>query len=140
MATKNMSYDNAAYQAVMGGGKATGNMSGSGGTSTKFSAFTGMIVKSVVLAATTAGTSADGVVVIKVATSQGTNTSTSTSTYGTMGSGAFSGYFAPSGSGTNTQMVLAQGDTWWVQKGTDATGTYVGDVELVLQPLANVTQ
>lgn len=134
MATKSMAYDHPAYTTVRTIG--TGQLNGSGGVGTKYAAFTNEIVKSVTLGATTVNTSADGVVVIAVRNGAGTNTTTNTTTYGTMGSGAFFGNFAAT---VANQVSLNQGDVWWVQKGTDATGTYVGEVELVTGPLANVT-
>lgn len=135
MATKSMAYDHAAYTSVDTLG--TGQLNGSGGAGTKYAAYTAMIIKSVTLGATTVSTSADGVVVIAVRNGAGTNTTTNTTTYGTMGSGAFFGNFTPST--VAGQVALNQGDVWWVQKGTDATGTYVGQVEYVTTPLANVT-
>lgn len=135
MATKSMSYDHPAYTAVYA--VPTGQMNGASGTSTKMAAWSALTVKSVTLAATTVNTSADVVNLLVVRTGAGTNTTTSTTAYGTFGSGAFSANFTPA-LATN-QVALNQGDTWWVQKGADATGTYVGMVELVTTPLANVT-
>jgi hypothetical protein len=129
-----MAYDHPAYTAVRG--YPTGQLNGSAGVSTKYAAFTTEIIKSVTLAATTINTSADVVNVLVVRTGAGTNTTTTTTAYGTMGSAAFFGNFTPAAA---SQVTVNQGDTWWVQKGTDATGTYVGSVEVVTSPLANVT-
>lgn len=134
MTTKDMAYDHPAYLAVLG--IPTAQMNGSAGTSTKFAAFTTMQIKSVTVAATTRGTSADVINVVKVTGSGGTNTTTTTTAYGTMGSGAYYGNYGPAPA---SQVSLVQGDTWWVQKGTDATATYGGMVEAVLSPLAQVT-
>lgn len=135
MATKSMSYDHPAYTTVRS--LPTGQMNGASGTSTKFAAFTAETIKSVTLGATTVNTSADVVNILVVRNGAGTNTTTNTQAYGTMGSGAFFGNFTPAAA--SSQIALNQGDVWWVQKGADATGTYVGEVELVTQPLANVT-
>jgi hypothetical protein len=135
MTTKNMMYDHPAYIAVIP--QPTGSITGAAGVGTKYAAFTALVIKSVTLAATTVGTSADVISVLKVATGSGTNTSTTTVTYGTMGSAAFFGNFTPAVA-TN-QITCNQGDTFWVQKGTDATAVFVGQIETVVVPLSNVT-
>lgn len=134
MSTKSMSYDHPCYTAV--GHYPTGQLNGNAGNGTKYTAYTSLIVKSVTLAATTLNTSADVVNLIVVRTGSGTNTTTNTQAYGTMGSAAYSGNFWVTGT---SQVTINQGDTWWIQKGTDTTGTYVGDVELLVAPLSNVS-
>lgn len=132
--SKSMSYDHPAYTAVRT--LPTGQITGASGVSTKYAAFTSEIVKSVVLGATTINTSAEVMYCIRVQNGAGTNTTTNTYTMGTWGSGAYYGSFAPTGTNIPT---LNQGDVFWIQKAADATGTYVGQVEIVTAPLANVT-
>lgn len=130
MATKNMGYDSPVYQAVMG--LPTGQMNGASGVSTKYAAFTALTIKSVTLQATTAGTASDNVMVMKVS-----GTATTTTTYGTNGSGSTGGNFTPALAAN--QVSCLQNDIFFVQKGAEATGTYVGMIEYVVNPLANVT-
>jgi hypothetical protein len=135
MTTKNMAYDHPAYQAVLA--VPSGNLVGSGGTGTKMAAFTAMQVKAVQIATTVLSTSADVISVVKVTGVGGTNTTTSTTAYGTMGSGAYIGNMTPTLPAN--QVSLQQGDVFYAQKGTDATGTFVGMIELAILPLSNVT-
>jgi hypothetical protein len=135
MTTKNQAYDHPAYQAVLA--VPSGNLTGSGGTGTKYAAFTALQIKSITLAATVLSTSADVINIVKITGTGGTNTTTTTTAYGTMGSAAYFGNFTPTAAAS--QVSLQQGDQWWVQKGTDATTTQVGMVELVIIPLANIT-
>ena len=132
MAQKQLAYDNVTYVAVKG--MPTGQMNGSAGTSTKFAAFLDMKIKAVTLRATTAGTSADVVSIVKV-----TGTTTTTTAYGTIGSGGATTGTSITPSSPASQVDLSQGDLWYVQKGTDATATYVGMVEYVINPSANPT-
>lgn len=132
MATKQQAYDHPLYQAV--GSTPTGQMNGSAGTSTKFAAFLDMKIKSITLRATTAGTSADVVSLVNVS-----GTTTTTTAYGTIGSGAATTGVNLTPSAATSQVSLSQGDLWYVQKGTDATATYVGAVEYVINPSANPT-
>lgn len=130
-------YDNPEYLARLVVG--LGQMNGSGGASSKFSAFTAMTVKSITVSAALGaalGTSSDQLNIVRITGTAGTNTTTSTTSYGAMGSGAYFGNFGPAPA---SQVTLQQGDTWWVTKGTDATATYAGMVELLIVPLANVT-
>ena len=137
MATKNMSYDHAAYTSVrnlpvIG---ITAGLSGSGGTGIKYCAFTSQLVKSVTLKPTTAGTSADVVSLIQVS-----GTTTTTTALTTVGSGATTFVNVAPTSGTSSLgNALIQGDTYYVVKGTDATLVLIGEIEVVTQPLANVT-
>lgn len=124
MATKNMAYDSPAYQAVLPCG---GAISGSGGA-LRFAAFTDMLVKSVTVKPTTAGTSNDTVTAFKLS-----GTTTTTQVLATYGSAATAG--------TNVvgTLTLAQGDALSIVKGTDATGVMAIGLELALVPGANVT-
>lgn len=128
MATKNMSYDHPAYTSV--GSLTTGNLTGASGAGQKYAAFTSMLIKSITLKPTTAGTSADAASFLQIS-----GTATTTTALNTFGSGATG--FVNTVLTTNSLMI--QGDTFWVQKGTDATGVQVGMIEYVVQPLANVT-
>jgi hypothetical protein len=125
MATKSMSYDAPAYQAVLPLGF---NLTGNAGATAKFAAFTDTLVKSVTVKATTAGTSADVVTMYKYS-----GTATSTQVLTTIGSGVVTG--------TNvvSTFTLAQGDAIGIVKGTDATAVYAVGVELGLVPRADVT-
>lgn len=129
MATTNMSYDHPAYTAVYG--LPTGQINGNAGASTKFAAFTSMLIKSVTLKPTTAGSSNDVFSFVQIS-----GTTTTTANLGTFGSAATAFQNLVS----TSAIVLAQGDTGYVQKGTDSTGTYVGMIEYKIQPFANVTQ
>lgn len=132
MAQKQQAYDHPLYLAVLP--VPTGQVNGAAGTSTKFAAFLDMKIKSVILRSTTAGTSADTVSIVSV-----TGTTTTTTAYGTATTtsanlGQIFTPTLPSG-----QVSLGVGDLWYVQKGTDATSTYVGMVECVVNPSANPT-
>ena len=131
MATKNQAYDHPAYLAGLT--VPTGQVNGASGVSTKFTAFTSLTVKSVTLYPTTAGTSSDNMMIMKLS-----GTTTTTTTYGTFGSGGAVFQNLTPAVATN-QVSAIQGDVLWLQKGADATGTYVGALELVVAPLANIT-
>jgi hypothetical protein len=135
MTVKSQVYDHPAYLAVYP--ISLGQLNGAAGITTKQAAFTAQIVKSVTLASTTLGTGTDTISIVKVTGLNGTNTTTSTTNYGTSGSGAYLGNFTPALA--SNQVTLQQGDLWWVQKGTDATATYIAQAELLLAPLANLT-
>jgi len=129
MATKNMAYDHPTYTTVRS--KDFAIAAGSGAQQVpKFLAFSNEIVKSVTLKPQTASTSADIASLIQIS-----GTTTTTYALGTTGSAAtvFSNYLP--GSAAN----LIQGDTYYVVKGTDATLTLAGTMEVVTAPLANVT-
>jgi hypothetical protein len=131
--TKSMGYDNPTYVAVgedQGGAIAAGS-----GTSqaTKFVAFTNLILKSAVARIGVAGTSNDVMSLVQIS-----GTTTTTTALGTTGSAAVGFVYntVPSTAGN-----MLQGDEYYIQKGTDATLTYVAvSVERTVQPLANVTQ
>ena len=135
MVAKNMAYDHPAYLAVIP--QTAGTITGAAGLSTKFAAFTAMQVKSITLAALVLSTGADIVSIVKVSGTLGTNTTTTTQVYGTHGSAAYLSNLTPAAPAS--QMTLQQGDTWWVQKGADATSTFAATVELAITPLSNVT-
>lgn len=124
MATESMRYDHPAYQAVLTAG---GALSGNGGAY-RFAAFTDLLVKSVTIKPTTAGTSDDTVTAYKLS-----GTTTTTQVLTTYGSAATVG--------TNVvgTFTLAQGDALSIVKGTDATGVMAVGVELAVVPGANVT-
>ena len=132
MAQKQQAYDHPLYLAVLPVG--TGVITGAAGQSTKFAAFLDMKIKSVTLRSTTAGTSADTVNIVSVS-----GTTTTTTAYGTATttSANLGQNFTPAS--PTSQVSLAQGDLWYVQKGTDATVSYVGMVECVVNPSANPT-
>jgi hypothetical protein len=124
MATRNMAYDHPAYIAPETFG---GAISGSGGA-LRFAAFTDMIVKSITMKPTTAGTSNDTVTAFKLS---GTTTTTQVlATYGSAATG-----------GTNVlgTLTLAQGDAYSIVKGTDATGVIALGLECAVIAGANVT-
>lgn len=132
MTQKQIAYDNATYITVQG--VQTGQINGSAGQSTKFVAFLDMKIKAIALRALTAGTSADVVNIVQVS-----GTTTTTTAYGTIGSGAATTGTSITPALPASQVNLSQGDLWYVQKGTDATATYAGAVELVINPSANPT-
>ena len=130
MATKSMGYDSPAYLAVhqdnLGSIAAAASSA-----SPRFVAMAAAILKSVTLRIQTAPAAGDAINVFQLS-----GTTTTTYAAGTIGSGA-TGFvnFALA-----TQPVLAQGDAYWVAKGTDTVGTYTAvAIERVIQPLANVT-
>jgi hypothetical protein len=135
MTVKSQVYDHPAYQAVLP--LPSGNLTGNNGVGTKYAAFTAMQIKSITIAATVLTTTADVINLVRITGTGGTNTTTTTNIYGTMGSGAYFGNFTPAAA--SSQISLNQGDQFWVQKGADATGTYVGMIESVIVPLSNLT-
>ena len=158
MATKSMGYDHAAYLAVMQQpalSVAGTGITGSATNTQKYVAFTSMLIKSITALATVLSTSADTALLFRI-TNNGTNAiNTVTATY-TMGTAlASAAYFgnatlvsstavSTSAATSNTLVIgsspaLIQGDTWYVQKGTDATATVVYAVEQAILPLANVS-
>jgi len=129
MATKSMAYDHPAYEAVIN--KDFAIAAGSGAASVpKFVAFTSKIVKSVTLKPTTAGTSNDIASLIQIS-----GTTTTTTALATIGSGVTT--FTQVALASNT--AIAQGDTYYIVKGTDATLALAGELEEVIAPGATVT-
>jgi hypothetical protein len=136
MATKNMAYDHPAYTGVrnlpvIG---ITAGLSGSGGTGIKYCSFTAQLVKSVTLKAITAGTSNDVSSLIQIS-----GTTTTTTALATIGSGSTAVFNAAAGTSGQIGNAMVQGDTYYVVKGTDLTAVLIGEIEVVTQPLANVT-
>lgn len=132
---RSMSYDHPAYTAVQGQG--TGAVTGSGGVSNKFAAFTARLLKSVVLHVTAAGSSADILNLISISGTTTTTTAVLTAGSGTPATGAVSSFAFSTANGGG--LLLNQGDAYYLVKGTDATLTYSGEFEIVNQPLAPVT-
>lgn len=134
MSTKSMSYDHPAYTAVHSESFAIATGSGTAQVP-KFIAFTSLLVKSVTLKPTTAGTSNDVSSLISIS-----GTTTTTTALSTFGSGVTTFLNAAPASGTSSLgAALIQGDTFYVVKGTDATLVLAGAIEYVVAPLANVT-
>jgi hypothetical protein len=126
MATKSMAYDNAAYEAVL---LATlGSVTGSAGVTQRFSAAVQCLLKSVQASVVTAGTSNDIQSIITLS-----GTTTTTTAFQTLGSGA------TATKNVTTTLTLAQGDSAWLVKGTDATAVLAVGAELVLVPGATVS-
>ena len=127
MATKSMAYDNPAYLSVNSMGQSLTGAS----AKVQFAAFTAMLVKSVTIKPTVAGTSNDAFTILQYL-ANGTGTTTTVLT--TYGSGV--------ATGTNivTTLTLAQGDACQVAKGADATGVYGVTFETVIVPGSTVTQ
>ena len=125
MATKDQAYDSPLYQAhnFMGG-----NLTGASG---RFSicAAQAMIVKAYSVIVEVAGTAADTMIAYK---QTGTTTTTIT---------AISTNTAATGVLTNATptCTLAQGDSFYIVKGADATAVYGVGVETILVPGTTVT-
>lgn len=135
MASKSMAYDNPAYQAVDGAPLGVVGPT-SATTSTKFAAFTAKYIKSITIKPTTAAGASDVISLIQIS-----GTSTTTTALTTFGSGVTTYTNVQPASGTQSLgNAVAQGDTYYVVKGTDTSGIYIGEVESVIQPLASVTQ
>jgi hypothetical protein len=135
MATKSMGYDNPTYVAVgqdqMGAITVGANIA----SATKCVAFTALIIKSILGRILVAGTSAATMNLVQIS---GTTTTTWTG-IGGVGSGVTG--FSYNTFATASPPILAQGDEYYIQNGTDATITYAAScAERVVQPLANVTQ
>lgn len=160
MATKSMSYDHAAYLAVMRQNltDVTGKLlTGNATLSVKYAAFTQLLIKSVTITispATATASASDQWLMYRI-TNNGTtavNTVTATYTFNGIGSGAYfsnitmvSATAVSTSAATSNTLVIGtsptvnQYDTWWFAKGADTAGTYCADVELAILPLANVT-
>jgi hypothetical protein len=108
---------------------------GSGNKSPLFTSFAARLVKSVSVKPTTASTSVDTIYLYQVS-----GTSTTTNTLGTLGSAASAMVNFPCGAANSpTGIALNSGDTFYVQKGTDATVVYAGEIETRMQVGANLT-
>lgn len=138
--TKSMAYDHPAYTSI-GEAQCAQITAGANAASTKFIAFTARIVKAAVIRVTTVAgtTNANNCALVQV-TGSGTATVTNTYTLGTLtatGTGGTNSLNAYNAQGSN--VVINQGDQYWLQNGGDATVVWQGVLEEVVQPLASVT-
>jgi hypothetical protein len=132
--TKNYAYDNPNYTAI--DTKDIPEFTGSAATSQKFTTFTSSILlKSILLKPTVAGSSADVSSLIAVNVS-GTTTTTSTVALSTFGSGVTAPSAAVAVGGTNSPAGLTfnAGDYFYVVKGTDGTLKLMGQAEVQYVP------
>lgn len=129
MSTKSMSYDHPTYTAV---DNDSTSCSGNAGATTKFVAWSGLILKSVTLRPTTANGSSDVTSLITVV-----GTSTTTTALATYGSGAVT--FTNVALTSTASNTLNQGDLYYVVKGTDTAGVISVAIERLVTPGANVT-
>jgi hypothetical protein len=177
MATKNMMYDHPAYQAVyhlpLWGGVGVSTLSssvaavitGASAQSTKFVAFTNMLIKSITASASTIGTSSvasNNGLFFRVTNNGTTAVNTVTATYTLVptgvpgpagvavttaayvvnhigGTGISTSAATVNALGGATGIPLLQGDIGYFQKGTDATEQVLAIAECLIQPLSNVT-
>ena len=140
--TKNMAYDNPAYIAVLpialgGGSGAT--------TTTKFNVWTTMLLKSVTITPTVAGTSTNAVFsLVRVSDTRaaaGTDTialSTTTTLLATFTNLQSVAKNVVTGT-TTTMSTFTAGDTFWIAQATDATINFTASAEMVILPGAGVT-
>lgn len=155
MTTKNMMYDNAAYLARMQN-QFDPQVAGASKTYSKFLAFTAMQVYSINVTCVTAGTSTytawNGTATVTTTGTGDTLTGfkisgTATSTYGPYAVDAAAGGFrriqiSGTGIGSSTAdggVALIQGDTFYLQRGTDATAVQVPCIEYSILPLASIS-
>lgn len=129
MTTRNMSYDNPAYQMV---GAFSGSAAAGASGIIRFCAFADMIAKSLHIKPATVGTSADVVTVYAV-----TNTTTKTLGVATIASAqsTFSRMEF-----TTASRTLTAGDEIRIALGTDATKVYAVALEYQITPGATVTE
>lgn len=155
MTIKSMSYDHPAYVARHSA-QFGANAAGAASVTAKFLAWTAMHVFSINATTVTAGTSTytawNGTATV---TTTGTGdtvagikiSGTTTSTYGPYALDAAAGGFrriqiSGTGVGSSTAdggVALAQGDTFYLVRGTDATAVQVTAVEYAVDPLSNVS-
>lgn len=155
MTTKSMAYDHPAYLARLQQNFGA-NTAGASAAFAKFVAFTAMHVYSIGAVCVTAGTSTytgwNGTATV---TTTGTGVTvtgfkisgTTTSTYGPYVSDAVAGSFRRiqidhTGVGSSTAdggVALAQGDIWFQQLGTDATGVQVTNMEYSIDAGATIS-
>lgn len=155
MTTKSMMYDHPAYIVRMQQMPAA-QVAGASKSYDKFSAFTAMVVFSIGATCVTAGTSTytawNGTATVTTTGTGDTLTGfkisgTATSTYGPYALDAAAGGFrriqiSGTGIGSSTAdggVLLNQGDTFFVQRGTDATAVQVPCIEYALQPNAVIS-
>jgi hypothetical protein len=132
--TKNYPYDNPNYTAI--DVKDLPEFTGAAATSQKFTTFTSsLLLKSVMVRPTTAGTSNDVSSLIAVNVS-GTTTTTTTVALSTFGSGVTTPSAAVAVGATNSPAGLTfnAGDYFYVVKGTDATLKLMGQAEVQFAP------
>lgn len=155
MSTKSMAYDHPAYTVRLVHQPAA-QAAGASKAFDKFCAFTAMHVFSISSTCVTAGTSTytawNGTATV---TTTGTGdtlvgykqSGTATSTYGPYAIDAAAGSFnriqiSGTGAGSSTAdggVALAQGDMFWVVRGTDATAVQTPVIELAIDPVSNVS-
>lgn len=134
MASVNSRYDHPIYMDRVFVGAGEIGAAASANPAFRFAAFTDMIVKSVAIKPTTAGTTAAQVFSLFKIGAAGTTTTTVVLT--TFGSAAAAGVLVQ----PTTTLTLAAGDACMVvNAGTDATGKYAVGVELQVVPGANYT-
>jgi hypothetical protein len=134
MAQKTQAYHHPAYEVVFQQQAATTTFTGASTQGIKYCAFSNLIIKAFTGLITTGGTSNDVVSIVKVS-----GTTTTTQAYGTTGSGA-TGVVSLTPAVAANQVTTVQGDVYWAQKGTDATGTYTAaTIEYAVQPLGVLT-
>jgi hypothetical protein len=129
MATTNSRYDHPIYMDRVLIGGSVGASAG-----VRFAAYTSMLVKSVHIKPTTAGTTAAQVFALKKVLAA--NTTTTTVALTTYGSAAAAGTSVT----PTTTLTLAIGDSCSVENaGTDATGVYAIGIECQVVPGADYT-
>lgn len=150
MTTKSMAYDHPAYLARMQN-QFDAQVAGASKSYSKFVAFTAMHVFSILTNTVTAGTSTytawNGTATVTTTGTGDTITGfklsgTTTSTYGPFANDAAAGgvrryQLSGTGAGSNTTdggIALAQGDLFWVARGTDATAVVVPCFEYGIDP------
>lgn len=155
MTQKSMAYDHPAYIA-RDVGQFDAQVAGASKSYAKFLAFTAMAVFSIATNTVTAGTSTytgwNGTATVTATGTGDTITAfkqsgTTTTTYGPYVNDAAVGGFrryqiSQSGIGSNTAdggITLAQGDLFWVARGTDATAVVVPCFEFGITPGANIS-
>lgn len=155
MTTKSFAYDHVDYL-VRSQHQPAAQVAGASKTYDKFCAFTAMQVYSIGATCVTAGTSTytawNGTATVTTTGTGDTLTGfkvsgTATSTYGPYALDAAAGAFRriqifQTGVGSATSdggVSLAQGDLFFVQRGTDATAVQVPCIEYALQPGASIS-
>lgn len=155
MTTESFSYDDPAYRPHFQQSMAA-QVAGASKTYDKFCAFTAMTVYSIGATTVTAGTSTytawNGTATVTTTGTGDTLTGfkvsgTTTSTYGPYALDAAAGGFrriqiSGTGVGSSTAdggISLAQGDLFYIQRGTDATAVQIPCMEYSLQPGASVS-
>ena len=155
MTTKNMAYDHAAYL-VRSQHQPSAQVAGASKTYDKFAAFTALTVFSIGATCVTAGTSTytawNGTATVTTTGTGDTLTGfkvsgTTTSTYGPYALDAAAGSFrriqifqtGVAAATTDGGVSLAQGDLFYVQRGTDATAVQIPCIEYGVAPLASIS-